>query len=555
MTIIVRYRTSLDPAFGPAFSSRNFRSLSMGGLDTDAPPGGFADAELPVPATAGATLAETIYLSGLFTTPSLCSGIGTCGLCRVRYLSAPPPALEAEERVLSHHDLDAGWRLACRRAPEGGARVLIPAVPVPDDARLPAPERREPLRPASLAVDLGTTSVAWRLAGTGTEDGEFPYGSFVNPQMGAGSDVISRIALASSPEGARTLARLTTAALRRLVRHAEQMGYGVEELCVAANPAMTAILLGKETSGLARSPYTLPLAGDSMESIPGLPPVYVPPLISPFVGGDAVAGYAALALDPARAVPEFPFLLVDIGTNGECILALSPGEALTTSVPMGPALEGINLRCGMTAGPGAVLEYALTPHGLQPKVRGDTAPAGIAATGYLTLLRSLRAAGILTEEGAFANARDAPPLAGRVGGHEGGLAEPAIRLPGKMLLTASDVEEILKVKAAFSLAVSRMLREAGVTAASLRGIYLSGALGSSAPAPALTALGFLPPGTESKVTAAGNTALDGAALLLRDKTARAVCARWAENATPLDLAGSDSFGHEYARHMVFAWRS
>lgn len=552
MTITVRHRTSLDPAFGPAFSSRNFRSLSMGGLNGDAPPEGFADTELPV---LGETLAETIYLSGLFLTPALCSGIGACGLCRVRYLSDPPPAMEAEEQALSGHDLDAGWRLACRRAPEDGARVLIPASPVPDDADTPAPTK-ETLRPGFLAVDLGTTTVAWRLVvPDGGGDGGLPQGSFINPQMGAGSDVISRIALASTPEGARTLTRLTAAALRRLVRHAARLGYNVETMCVAANPAMTAILLGKETSGLARSPYAAPVAGNTLESVPGLPPVYIPPLVSPFVGGDAVAGYAALALDPARPAPDFPFLLVDIGTNGECVLALSDREALTASLPMGPALEGINLRFGMTAGPGAVLEYTLTPHGLQPKMRGDTAPVGIAATGYLTLLRALRAAEIMTEEGVFAKPKDAPPLAGRVGNHEHGLTEPAIRLPGKMLLTASDVEEILKVKAAFSLAVSRMLREAGATAASLRRIFLSGSLGSNAPASALTSLGFLPPGTETRITAAGNTALDGAALLLRDENARTACARWAENAIPLDLAGSGSFGHDYARHMVFAWRS
>lgn len=557
MTITIRYRTT-RPEGVPAFSNRNFQSLSLNTAAAGTPPEGFADAILPA---RGATLAESIYLSGLFLPPALCSAIGTCGLCRVRYLKDIPPPSDAERETLSHHDLDAGWRLACRRPAEGGTHVLVPAWPVPDEhdgKPTPLPAVKRP-RPASLAVDLGTTTVAWRIVTDG--DGEKPHGSFINPQMGAGSDVISRVAHAATPEGAARLAHLITAALERLVRHATTLGFRTDEICVAANPAMTAILLGKSTACLARAPYSLPFAGASVATLPGLPPVYIPPPISPFVGGDASAGYAALALDPDREPPEFPFLLADIGTNGECILALSPDEAFAASTPMGPALEGINLRYGMTAGPGAVLEYTLTPLGLEPVTRENTAPTGITATGYLTLLKALRATGILTEEGTFAAPGGASPLAARIGGnqsnegHGARRKEPSIRLPGKMMLFASDVEEILKVKAAFSLAISRLLREAGLRGADLKRICLAGALGTNAPASSLTGLGFLPPGTETRIRAVGNTALDGAALLLAREETRKACADWAGRIVTVDLAGDPGFGEEYARHMAFAWHS
>ncbi|MDR3073963.1 MAG: ASKHA domain-containing protein [Deltaproteobacteria bacterium] len=552
--IIVRHRTSLEGA-DPAFSDRSYRALSGAGLLAAEPPPQFADSVVPL---FGETLAESVYLSGLFAPPALCSGIGRCGLCRLRYLGDPPPPLDAEKAVLSEHDLDAGWRLGCRRDPLPGAHVLVPALPA--NAAAAAMRSRESWPPApdggpfGLAVDLGTTSIHWRFVSLGGDSQTpLPHGIMTNPQMGAGSDVISRLARASSPDGAAALRRLVIDALSRVIAHAGENGYATEELCVAGNPAMNAILLGLETGSLARAPYGLPDPGGRVAVVPDLPPLYLPPHISPFVGADISAGYAALALDPDGAKPEYPFLLADLGTNGECVLALSEERALTASLPMGPALEGVNLAFGCEAVPGAITDYALTPSGLAPSVLGGGAPVGVSATGYLSLLRSLRAAGLLAEDGRFSPPEN--PLSRRLGGavHTGG--EPSLRLPGRMILFASDVEEILKVKAAFSLAVSRLLREAALPAAGVRRVFLAGSLGSHAPVAALTDLGFLPAVLGPRTAFAGNTSLAGAALFLLHKKTRARCEAWARKVLPLDLAGDPSFAAEYARHMAFAWRA
>ena len=42
-------------------------------------------------AGADASLAAAIWLSGRVSPPALCSGLGRCGSCRVRFLSDPPP--------------------------------------------------------------------------------------------------------------------------------------------------------------------------------------------------------------------------------------------------------------------------------------------------------------------------------------------------------------------------------------------------------------------------------------------------------------------------------
>lgn len=554
--ILVRHRTVVETA-SPPFSPRSFRALSGPGATAAQAPPGYADT--PVPLT-GATLAECIYLSGLFAPPALCSGIGRCGLCRARFLSPPPPALDAERSVLSGHDLDAGWRLACRHAPEKGMHILIPAVPAPSSA---VPEEklaagRETGR-FGLAVDLGTTSIHWRLVACDGNDSErLPHGVMTNPQMGAGSDVVSRIAHSMRESGGERLRLLVTDALAGVMAAARADGFVVSETCVAANPAMTGIFLGRDVSGLAHAPYSLPCAGNGVDDVPGLGAVYIPPQIAPFMGGDVSAGYAALALDPEThgtdGEPIYPFLLADMGTNGECVLALSPSEALAASLPMGPALEGISLAFGSAAVPGAVTDYALSPYGIEPVVMGGTAPTGITATGYLSLLRILRASNLLSEDGLFMEP-DAP-LSRKMGGGDGaGGGGCSIRLPGKMALFASDVEEILKVKAAFTLAVSRLLRAASLSAGKLVRVYLAGSLGCNVSLTALSSLGFLPPGCAGKVVFAGNTSLAGAALFLRRERARDECARWAASVTALDLASEKDFGAEFARHMAFAWRA
>jgi uncharacterized 2Fe-2S/4Fe-4S cluster protein (DUF4445 family)/ferredoxin len=502
----------------------------------------------------GLSLAQRIFLAGLWEGVPLCAGMGKCGLCRVRYTSPPPPATPAEARRLGPEAAAEGWRLSC----------LHPASPC--DIELPAPKRSaRPARraietaggadvsadaPRELAVDLGTTSIHWTaLAGGRAVAG----GQGLNPQMGLGSEVMSRLGFAAKLGGAAVLANLARERLRDLVLQAEEAcGGAVERLCVAGNSAMTCLLLGLPVEGLARAPYRLDYAGGEDRAIcPDLPPVRIPPLLSPFVGADLSAGLAALAC--SANAPRHPYLLADLGTNGEFVLALSPTEHLLASVPMGPALEGVGLRHGRAAAPGAVRAFRVTPAGLAPQhVERPPLPgedAGVTGVGYLSLAAALLRAGVLDEWGRFVV--PATPLGRRIAAglaDDGG--ETALPIGGGMLLPASDVEELVKVKAAFNLALSRLLAESGLRAADLTAVHLAGAMGEHVDAADLAMLGFLPETLAGRVVRAGNTSLAGAALLLTDPAAwdwvRALPAR----CRALDLASDPRFGALYVERMV-----
>ena len=500
---------------------------------------------LTLPADPALTLAQAAYLSGHWSAPALCSGLGRCGRCRVRFLDAPPAPVPGEDAVLSAQELAGGWRLGCRHAALPGAAVLLPARPVAP-ASAPAPGGP----PLALAVDLGTTTIHGQALGPG--GAPVAEGALLNPQMGAGSEVMSRLALARGGAAGR-LRALVLGALAGVVR---ALPGPVVRLAVAGNPAMTSLLLGLPVDRLAVAPYRLDYAGGREELLgSGLPPAYVPPQLSPFVGGDLSAGLAALALGAVGPAPAAPFLLADMGTNGEFLLARADGGLLAASVPLGPALEGIGLTHGNVAGPGAVTRFGLTPAGLEARTLDGAVPsraAGLTGTAYLSLLAHLVRLGLVNAQGQFRPGTT--PLGTRLAERievRGG--ERVFALFDGMALSAVDVEEVLKVKAAFNLALSRLLAEATLRPGALAALCLAGALGAHVAVDDLEALGFLPAGLGTRVRAVGNTSLAGARLLLADPQARAWVEALPARVRTLDLTGDPGFGQEFVGRMRFSF--
>ena len=123
--------------------------------------------------------------------------------------------------------------------------------------------------------------------------------------------------------------------------------------------------------------------------------------------------------------------------------------------------------------------------------------------------------------------------------------------PG-LWISARDIEEILKVKAAFSVAVASLLERAGLAAEELQTIALAGALGRHVDADMLEHLGFVPAGCGRKVRAVGNTSLEGACLLAEKPELREELAALCAGATVLAPAEEEDFYERYVRAMRFA---
>ncbi len=503
-----------------------------------------------LPAAGERTLAQCIYTHGSFPPPALCAGLGRCGRCRMRITAGAPLPRGEDALYFDEKELQDGWRLGCHHLPQGGMEIMLPPAP----RRMSGEQRLSPSSgPLRLAVDLGTTSLHWSLLSGSTR---LCSGQELNPQMGAGSEVMSRLAFARTAEGAATLRSLVQDRLRALVADLEhRAGAPIAECCIAGNSVMTALLLGLDTAGLAAAPYRLEFRGGCEATVEGLAPIYVPPLPAPFVGGDLSAGMAAVL----ESGPRYPFLLADMGTNGEFVLALGPDRALVTSVALGPALEGIGLTFGTVAQPGVITRFSLTPTGLVPVVMQGNSDApgapqevtGISGTGYLSLVHTLLKAGLIQPDGRFARPPYAPLAARLAKDLIETCGERRFRLTDELHLSGGDVEELLKVKAAFTLAFERLLAEAGITSSELGGIHIAGALGSHIEADVLEGLGFIPAGAGDRLHGMGNTSLRGAELFLVDPSLRTVAEVWTAATQHVDLTTDPAFTQNFMRHMRF----
>jgi len=494
----------------------------------------------------GDTLAKAIFLSRLWHDVPLCSGLGKCGLCRVRYISDAPEANRDELKKLGQDSLTAGWRLSCLHPAEDCEIEL----PEPVRSQHAVHTLTEKTGDFGLAVDLGTTSIHWTAL---VNRDPVASGQELNPQMGLGSEVMTRLAAASTAEGRMVLRELITDRLTELATMtANKTGGRCTSLAVSGNSAMIYILLGKKPDDLATAPYTLSYAGgDERKLDASLPPAYIPPLLAPFVGADLSAGLTAIEY---HSSPSYPFLLADLGTNGEFILALSPTERICASVPMGPALEGVGLSFGRTAGPGAITGFTLTPRGLELKYFDSPTNGhpGMTGTGYLSLTAILLRHGVLDESGHFGQGKT--PLAAKLAAKLTTIAdEPTFAIADGLYLPASDVEEILKVKAAFNLAMSALLDKAGFGPSKLAAIHIAGALGEHVSLDDLETIGFLPSGCKARTTKAGNTSLKGTELIVTDPGARAFAETLPDTITALDLAADTTFGTRYLERMRFTY--
>lgn len=487
-------------------------------------------AQTTVWAQTGQSFLHLLFEAGVGRGREFCAGAGLCGKCRIRFMDDPPTACAEDLARLTPAELEHGWRLACKHHAIKPGRIDVPAF-VRHALAAPSGE--------ALVVDIGTTRIKWAI---GPWTGQSREMAMVNPQMGAGSEVMSRLRYALSSEAARNHLRTSvTSVIVELMRQS-----GASSLAVCGNSAMIAILLDVPLEGLAFAPYSTPWEGGKCVSIDAkLPPAYIPPLLAPFIGADISAGLAFIR----NLAPEYPYLLADLGTNGEFVLALDQDRYYACSVPMGPAIEGVGLCCGAMAGEHVLDHVSLAPAGL----KWDRSPLkGISGTGYASVLGLLRRMALIDEAGHFQKA--SMPLghkiSQRIRDHRLGRI---FKLEPGVFVAERDIEEFLKAKAGVSVALASLLGRAGLADGSIARIYLAGALGENVHVDDLITLGFFPEIWREKISVVGNTALAGTMLALERDDVRFWLDGLAERMAVESLAESGDFETQFLRAMRFAW--
>jgi len=403
-----------------------------------------------------------------------------------------------------------------------------------------------------IACDLGTSTVVVQLLDLGTGK-VLASSADYNRQVRSGADVVSRIDRAGRAGGLGLMREqaLTTLAvlLRRVCEQASVASDAIRAMVVAGNTTMIHLLLGVQPRFIREEPY-VPVF-DELASIRAqdlglqLHPtarVFCVPGVGGFVGGDIVAG--VLCQQRCAAEGEVS-LFIDVGTNGEIVLA-GDGWRMTCACSAGPAFEGAGVGCGMRAAAGAIERIELDDRGEVARfdVIGGGAPRGVCGSGLIQLLGELLRVGMVDRGGHF-TADTAHPRVTRFGRHLAYVVARGKRTRDDLILTGSDVENLVRTKAAIYSGCALLLRNVGLDFADLDRIYVAGGFGQTIAVDHAVAIGLLPDVGADRFTFLGNTALAGARLCLLSTEQRDQALDLARSTTYVELSTEPAYMDEY----------
>ena len=334
---------------------------------------------------------------------------------------------------------------------------------------------------------------------------------------------------------------------------------------------MTHAWLGVPVGSLGRAPYAA-LWTDALTvkaGAVGLPihpnaNVTAFPLIRSHVGGDAVA--AAVASDLDRGVGAeggASRLLIDLGTNTELLLVHN-GRLVATSAAAGPAFEGVSIRHGMRAAPGAIDVVSISreghvavhaiggvpAHGICGS-RADRRRSRTACGGRPHLVRLPAASG---GDSRLPAACGQARAVGRAAGNRARRAEIDEGGPGPVLITARDIREVQLAKGSIVAAATLLCRHVGLDPAALDEVLVAGAFGNHIRKSSAVRIGLLPPVAAERVRFVGNAAGVGARLALVDHDVLRRGRELAARAEYVDLAVHPDYQAAFMAALAFPER-
>ncbi|OGG00815.1 MAG: hypothetical protein A3F83_05690 [Candidatus Glassbacteria bacterium RIFCSPLOWO2_12_FULL_58_11] len=423
------------------------------------------------------------------------------------------------------------------------------------------------------AVDIGTTTIALYLCDLAA--GKVLSGSATaNSQAAFGADVMSRIShCIESPKGLEQLGRLVREDIALLLGEAcAEAGVEPDYLyrwVLVGNTTMQHLFLGLDPASLGRSPY-LPRVNGAVEFQPAELGLKGAPCakgvflstVAGHVGADLVAVALAAGLKENNGLS----LAVDLGTNGEIVLA-DRGRLLCCSTAAGPAFEGARIRYGMRAEPGAIDRFWIDGKG-EPRFHliGDKkVPAGICGSGLLDLASELLRVGVIDTSGWILppeklKGKLARSLARRLETGENGQWEFVIFQAlkrgeaSRVTFTQRDVRELQLAAGAISSGIRILLKLTGRSPAELDQVLLTGAFGHYLnPASALR-IGLISGVGLERIQSIGNAAGLGARLALLDTGKLEESCRLAAEMEFVELAALPDWQAEFTESMFFPER-
>jgi len=540
----------------------------------------------------GTSILQAARLAGVML-ESPCNCVGTCAKCTVRL---DPESLKNIAinglPALAWSDPEATEVLSCQATVLGDIRVELPTGEQTQTLQVLSHGERGPLdldpcirktyeeaadetwvfaldrllakEPGDtrsthfgMVVDIGTTTLVASLVDLSTGQ-EIAAASALNPQSRHAQDVLSRIRLASEEAGLNLLHGELIEEINRLTgelgAEAGIAAGSIYEMVLSGNTCMLHLATGQNPASLGKYPFAPSVSGGNHLcadrqglTIASSGLVYLPPVISGFVGADITSGILATGLHRHGDTS----LLVDIGTNGEMVLSRG-GRLRATSTAAGPAFEGMNISCGMRASRGAVESFAIAQDGtVSMNTIGGAEATGICGSGLLDIAAELVEHGLIGGNGRLVEGGGSKlpsPLQERLVQREG---KPAFLVTQELFLTQKDIRQVQLAKGAVRAGIECLLQDSGIAAAEVDRVLIAGAFGYHLREKSLLSLGLLPREFAGKIAFVGNTSQSGGQAFLLNRGVRDEMAAVVKEIEVIELANVPDFDKVFVRCLSF----
>ncbi|MHC4220873.1 MAG: ASKHA domain-containing protein, partial [Planctomycetota bacterium] len=256
-----------------------------------------------------------------------------------------------------------------------------------------------------------------------------------------------------------------------------------------------------------------------------------------------------------------PILMIDIGTNGEIVLA-KDGQLWAASTAAGPAFEGARITCGMRATTGAI-EKIVFDDDIRRSVIGNAPAAGICGSALIDLAAEMLRYAMITPTGQMLGPDQLPenlPKAIRQRVYENAdhqveflvSQEKQGRKDLRVVLTQGDIRELQLAVGAIRAGIRIMLKKADIQPKDLKRVLIAGGFGSFIRRRNAQTIGLLPAEIDrQKINYVGNVSLAGAKWTILSANTRKYAEKIARQTEHIELSLDTNFQMEFAEAMIF----
>lgn len=400
-----------------------------------------------------------------------------------------------------------------------------------------------------VAVDVGTTGLSAYLVNM--ENGEvLNKVSALNPQTEFGADVISRITYCMTIEnGINTLSNCIRKKINVMIEDLVEDKYCTDDIyrvVISANTTMLHLFLGVIPDAIATVPYR-PVFLDKLNfyakqleievNSEGI--LTILPSVSSYVGADIMAGIVAIDFQNK----SHPSIFIDIGTNGE-IVTICGGKMAASSTAAGPALEGMNISCGMRAEEGSLDTFDIDDElNISYSTIGNTSAKGICGSGLIDVVAGLVKRNVILSTGRFN--KDLPEKI------KDRLSDKKFYITDDVYISQKDIREVQLAKGAIAAGVTILLKQINTSIENIDEVVIAGAFGYHINPESIKNIGLIPKGFKGEITFVGNSSIEGARIALVNKEKLKEMSKVKENIEVVELSTREDFQDSFISALNF----